>query len=199
MENVKPKPKVLFESKNMAETNITTKKPMFQTNVYLKRPNRALEKRLKRSKFKKIFATRKKLVRKANDGRWTLKEHIEFLQIFDKYGRKWTKIKGLMPTRDAYQVRSHAQKFFKKLKEFKEEELGIDFTKDNINNLKGMINHVKSINSNYNIVNIFLYITEKIKAIKDSKKIKNLKPEKKPNLDNNNINIGKNCSEALKT
>ena len=197
MENVKSEPKVLFESKSMGETNTITKKPKFQTTVYLKRPNKALERRLKRAKIKKIFVTRKKLVRKAKDGRWTLKEHIQFLQIFDKYGRKWTKIKGLMPTRDAYQVRSHAQKYYNKLKVFKDDELGIDFTKDNIKNLKDMINHVKSVNSNYNIVDIFLYISEKIKAIKDSKKIKNFKPETKPNLDSININVGNNYKENV--
>ena len=53
-------------------------------------------------------------------GRWTLKEHIQFLQAFEKFGPQWDKISKvkyfLIPTRTSAQMRSHAQKFFKKMK-----------------------------------------------------------------------------------
>ena len=186
--------KVLIESKSKTENKALSPKPKFQTTIYLKEPKKLLGKKLKRSQIKKIFVTSKKSDKKTNDGRWTLKEHIQFLQIIVKYGIKWRKIKGKILTRNAYQIRSHAQKFYQKLKLFKDEELGIDFTKDNIKNLKDMINHIKNINSNYNIVNIFLYISEKIKAIKENKKNKKYKPKRKINLDNININIGKNSN-----
>ena len=96
-----------------------------------------------------------------DEGRWTLKEHIQFLPCLNKYGIKWKKIKSLIPTRTGDQIRSQTQKFYVKLKLYKDDELGIDFTKDDIKNLRDMINHVKNINSNYNIVTLFLYITEK--------------------------------------
>ena len=194
---LKSETKVLIELESKAENKASLPKPKFKTTICLKGPKKLLEKKLKHSKVKKIFVTSKKSDKKINDGRWTLKEHIQFLQIIDKYGIKWRKIKGIMATRNAYQIRSHAQKFYQKLKLFKDEELGIDFTKDNINNLKDMINHIKNINSNYNIVNIFLYISEKIKAIKDNKKIKKYKAQRKMNLDNININIGKNSNEKI--
>ena len=41
------------------------------------------------------------------------------------------------------QVRSHAQKFYLKLKTFKDEELGLDFTSSNVKSLEDIINIVK--------------------------------------------------------
>ena len=94
-------------------------------------------------------------------GRWTLKEHLQFLEGLDKYGVKWKKIKTLIKTRTTAQIRSHSQKFFLKLKRVKDEQLGIDFTSDNIDNIKEMINHIKSVNSDYDIVKVLLYLSEK--------------------------------------
>ena len=79
-----------------------------------------------------------------NSGRWTLKEHILFLQSLDKYGVKWKKFQKMIKARTANQIRSHCQKFIKKLKNCKDEELGIYFTLDNINNMNDVINHIKS-------------------------------------------------------
>ena len=95
----------------------------------------------------------------------TLKEHIQFLQAIDKFGIKWEKIKSFIPSRTPEQIRSHAQKFCNKLKEYKDEELGIYFSKHHINSLKDMINHIRNVNKDYNIVNLFLYISEKILII----------------------------------
>ena len=56
-------------------------------------------------------------------------------------------------------MRSYAQKFYRKLKEYKDLELGIDFTSENINNFNDMIEYIKSVNINYNIVTcISIYI-----------------------------------------
>ena len=71
-------------------------------------------------------------------GRWTLKEHLQFLEGLDKYGVKWKKI--------------------------------IDFTSDNIDNIKEMINHIKSVNSDYDIVKVLLYLSEKYYANKKEQK-----------------------------
>ena len=40
-------------------------------------------------------------------------------------------------------MRSHAQKFYLKLKTFKDEELGLDFTSSNVKNLEDIINIIK--------------------------------------------------------
>jgi len=34
-----------------------------------------------------------------NDGRWTLKEHIQFLQGIEQFGMNWSKISSIIPTR----------------------------------------------------------------------------------------------------
>jgi len=94
------------------------------------------------------------------EGKWTLKEHILFLQGLEKFGINWRKISEKVETREYKQVRSHAQKFYEKLKGYKDTELKIDFTSENINNFIDMINHIKSINENYNIVTVFLYLSE---------------------------------------
>ena len=96
-----------------------------------------------------------------NSGRWTLKEHILFLQALDKYGVKWKKFQKMIKTRTANQIRSHCQKFFKRLKHCKDAELGIDFTSGNINNMNDVINHIKSVNKNSDVVNVLLYISGK--------------------------------------
>ena len=93
-----------------------------------------------------------------NEGRWTREEHDKFLDGIFKYGANWKKVKTLISTRTIIQVRSHAQKFYMKLKMCKDERLGIDFTSDNITSIKEMILLIKTKNKNYNIKNIFKYL-----------------------------------------
>ena len=116
-----------------------------------------------------------------NEGRWKLKEHIVFLQGIQKFGTNWIKISQLIPKRTYKQIRSHAQKFFERLKGFKDAELGIDFTSENIRNINDMISQIKSINKDYNIITVFLYLSEKYSLIKN--------PNKKAKTNIININI----------
>ena len=116
-------------------------------------------------------------------GRWTLKEHIQYLQALEKYGTNWKKISNLIPSRTTNQIRSHSQKFYKKLKECKDAELGIDFTSKHINNVNDMIAHIKSINNDYNLVTVFLYLSEKCYPNRKHKK----KDKMDVNIDINNI------------
>ena len=85
-----------------------------------------------------------------NEGRWTKEEHDKFLDGIAQYGINWKKVKTFINSRTSVQVRSHAQKFYKKLKMCKDEQLGIDFTKDNISSIKDMIYQIKEKKSNYN-------------------------------------------------
>lgn len=52
---------------------------------------------------------------KINKGRWTNEERIEFERLLLKFGKEWKKISDIMKTRTVVQVRTHAQKYFKKL------------------------------------------------------------------------------------
>ena len=92
------------------------------------------------------------------EGRWSYAEQIKFIKALSNYGPNWKKIQETINFRTLPQVRSHGQKFFKKLKRCKDVELGIDFTTKSIRSFKDMINHIKSVNSNYDINNVFLYL-----------------------------------------
>lgn len=48
-------------------------------------------------------------------GRWAPDEHKKFLQGIAQHGRNWDKVAQTVLTRTTVQVRSHAQKYFKKL------------------------------------------------------------------------------------
>lgn len=97
----------------------------------------------------------------ANEGRWTKEEHIKFLEAIIKYGLNWKRVTPMINTRTSNQIRSHAQKFFKKLKEYKDEKLGIDFTKKSIKNLKDLMNYIKSLDLSYDLIPLLLYIAKK--------------------------------------
>ena len=51
-----------------------------------------------------------------NSGRWSNDEHQKFLQGILKYGNEWKKVQNIIKTRSSTQARSHAQKFFLRLK-----------------------------------------------------------------------------------
>lgn len=51
-----------------------------------------------------------------NTGRWTDLEHKKFLEAILLYGNEWKKVQKYIGTRSSTQARSHAQKFFLRLK-----------------------------------------------------------------------------------
>ena len=115
------------------------------------------------------------------EGRWSKEEQEKFLEGITLYGTNWKKIRALVKTRNSIQVCSHAQKFFSRMKTFKDEELGLDFTLNSICSITDMVNQIKSISNNYNINEI-------------SKSLKN-KINNKSNLNYENINKIKYINE----
>ena len=53
---------------------------------------------------------------KFNSGRWNKDEHNKFLKGLIQYGNDWKMVQKIIKTRSSSQSRSHAQKFFLKLK-----------------------------------------------------------------------------------
>jgi len=139
----------------------------------------------------------------SNEGRWTLKEHILFLKAIDRYGMNWKKIKKAIKTRTANQIRSHSQKFYKKIKQCKDEDLGIDFTLDSIHNMKDVIKHIRSVNDEFDVVNVLLYMSEKCYT-KNKTSNKLVEIEKELNINNlfndnaKNVNIKNYMNEDKK-
>ena len=56
------------------------------------------------------------------------------------------------------------------MKVCKDEILGIDFTSNTVGNIRDMINQIKNNNFNFNIINVFKYLTYKYDNIEKSKK-----------------------------
>ena len=107
----------------------------------------------------------------SKEGRWTEEEHNLFLEGIVKYGTVWKNVKKLIKTRTSVQVRSHAQKFYLKMKAFKDNELGIDFTVNSIKAIKDMIALIKL--KNYDVKNTLLYLNKKCDISKKPKIIEN--------------------------
>ena len=95
-------------------------------------------------------------------GKWTKEESDEFFDAINKYGINWAKIDSSIKTRTLVQIKSYASKIFHKFKFFKDEQLGIDFTKEYINNIKDMIYYIKLKFKNQNIKNVFEYLNNRI-------------------------------------
>ena len=178
---------IYFDAKYLSkiEPNIIISKPKeTYINKFICRkenfPQNFLKKKLYPFHVKKYDSYIRNQSQSPKEGRWTLKEHIQYLQALEKFGINWRKMSDLIPSRTTTQIRSHSQKFYKKLKECKDIELGIDFTSRNIKNVNDMITHIKSVNKDYNIVTVFLYLSEKCYPDKN--------PKKENKLDNININ-----------
>ena len=183
--------KIIDNSIKEKSTNeISSKQKINYANKYFNSKknllsNKFLVKKVGRFNVHKYqFNKNQNQVKFQKEGRWSLEEHIIFLQTLEKYGTNWKKISKIIPTRSDKQIRSHAQKFYQKLKEYKDTELGIDFTSENISDFNDMIEHIKSVNINYNIVTTFLYLSEKVNLIQKSKK-------------NDKININININNIL--
>ena len=105
-----------------------------------------------------------------NKGRWTKEEHDKFIDGIVQFGTKWEEIISLIKSRTYKQVRYHNQKFVKKLKMFKDDILGIDFTKELICNIMDIINHIKSKKYS-DIKNVLKYLSNKCDDIYKIKRI----------------------------
>lgn len=80
---------------------------------------------------KEALAVQPKIRRKQKTGnhltgRWNKHEHDMFLRGLEMYGKEWKKMAGLIPSRTVVQIRTHAQKYFQKLKKRKARGKSID-------------------------------------------------------------------------
>ena len=69
-----------------------------------------------------------------HSGRWTNEEHNKFIEGILKYGNEWKKVQNLIKTRSSTQARSHAQKFFLRLKKIVNQET--------LNNKEKLVNYI---------------------------------------------------------
>src|SRR4051812_44973771 len=66
---------------------------------------------------------------KYSTGRWSQEEHNKFIEAMFLYGNEWKRVQQHIKTRSSTQARSHAQKFFIRIKKkLRDENLDHDFT-----------------------------------------------------------------------
>ncbi len=72
-------------------------------------------------------------------GRWKEDEHKRFIEAIIKYGNDWKQVQKYVRTRSSTQARSHAQKFFVKIKKAKILDFNLDLSKTSIKMFHDMI------------------------------------------------------------
>ena len=78
-------------------------------NKIIKTPQSFLSKKLCLFKVEKYDEYFENELEGSYKGRWTLKEHILFLQAIDRYGVNWKKIRKVVKTIKVYKVNFHKE------------------------------------------------------------------------------------------
>ena len=136
---------------NFIITKEVEKKPKFFTTEYYKKNDKIFfgkshnKNANKICKKKKLFQTCNysyfdEPTENTNEGKWSSEEHIKFIQSFVNYGKKWATIQKSVGTRSCSQVRSHAQKFFFRLKRLNTDKYSFNLRNNNIKSLSDVIN-----------------------------------------------------------
>ena len=93
-------------------------------------------------------------------GRWKSDEHQRFIDAIIKYGNNWRQVQKCVGTRSSTQTRSHAQKFFEKLKRSKIfQRENYDFSKNSLKILHDIMNNLpdKEYNQTLNALHSLSY------------------------------------------
>jgi SHAQKYF class myb-like DNA-binding protein len=104
------------------------------------------EKKKIKKRLKEMRIKHKRLNREGsyNCGRWQPEEHERFIEAIMKFGNEWKQVQKYVGTRSSTQARSHAQKFFVKIKRANILDFNIDLSKNSIKNLHEMANNLNS-------------------------------------------------------
>lgn len=92
-----------------------------------------------------------------NSGRWRYEEHERFIEAIFKFGNEWKKVQKFVATRSSSQARSHAQKFFSKIKKENLIKYGFNLPKNSIKTIYQFANklspeeYIKAIKTFNNI------------------------------------------------
>lgn len=120
-------------------------------------------------------------------GKWKNDEHQRFIEGVKKYGNDWSLVQKYVRTRTIIQIRSHAQKFMKKLKKLKIFETNnYDFSKSSLKIVHKIIKNLS--NKKYNQILKLSKPLFNINEIKENKIELNKQKEKfEDNKFNNDI------------
>lgn len=117
-----------------------------------------------------------------NCGRWQPEEHQKFIEAIMKYGNEWKMVQKHVGSRSSTQARSHAQKFFVKMKSLTNlTEFDVDLSGNSIQNLHNFANSLS--------IEEFKKIVHTLNSVAFEKKGFH---QKKPNLETKNRKKGFN-------
>lgn len=133
-------------SRSKAEKNILNGSTKF-LDIKKDLTKQKKEKKIKNQKDENLKKLNKKLKLKStdfNNGRWTQEEHKKFIESIIKFGNEWRKVEKHIGTRSSTQARSHAQKFFEKMKlaNLVDENLDLN-NKTSIKSLQEVLKHME--------------------------------------------------------
>ena len=123
-----------------------------------------------------------------HSGRWTNEEHDKFIEGILKYGNEWKRVQSIIKTRSSTQARSHAQKFFLRMKK--------EISPNILSDPNQLVEYI--INSS-NISNDYINLTQEQKDRLFSVIRSNLKSDENQNKINNqyNNNFSKDGGKGL--
>jgi len=137
------------------------------------------------------------------NGRWTQAEHLLFIQSIIQFGNEWRKVEKYIGTRSSTQARSHAQKFFEKMKIANLVDKDIDINnKTSIKSLQVTLKHMEDKKLLYTVEDLNGIPFERKKSRKHTKKNKNKAnnesiPENFGDLESNTTNISKKSQTLI--
>lgn len=152
------------------------------------------EKKKIKKRLKEMRIKHKRLNREGsyNCGRWQPEEHERFIEAIMKFGNEWKQVQKYVGTRSSTQARSHAQKFFVKIKRANILDFNIDLSKNSIKNLHEMANNLNS-DQYVNAIKALNCVAFERKT--NSNKRKNKKDEQ--NMFDSNINMSDECDGKI--
>ena len=125
-------------------------------------------------------------------GRWKSDEHQRFIDAIIRYGNNWRQVQKCVGTRSSTQTRSHAQKFFEKLKRskiFKREKY--DFSKNSLKILHDIMKNLPDKEYNQTLQALLSLSYERNN---NSEKDNNISQNNNEDINYNNNN-NNNCYE----
>ena len=181
---------------------IFPKKPMFRLTFV--RPSHNQNKHKIKNETKNNSMNNKIKTRRNNlsnikysCGRWKEDEHKRFIEAIIKYGNDWKQVQKYVKTRSSTQARSHAQKFFVKIKKSKVLDFNLDLSKTSIKMFHDMIKEAP-VDKYNKILNALNSVAFERGNNKKKKVIENNNNNLNNNIKNsNNSNIDKKSSNEI--
>ena len=133
----KPKQRIFFK---LFQVNLPNQEKENEKKNQKPKKEIIIKKRLKFNYKQRQMLNKKGMNKNYVAGRWLIDEHQRFIDGVIKYGNNWRQVQKYVGTRSGTQTRSHAQKFFEKLKRskiFKTEKY--DFSRNSLKLLHDIV------------------------------------------------------------